>query len=91
MNASTNVGVLEKDTFDKTHQDYSESIDALNRAVFVLRDAAHDTQLEALLQLHNLNLVPLEAKQQVMDFLQSAGKEPSVRKVAAYTFKWLRC
>lgn len=86
VNASTNVRGLEKEAFVKTHQDYSESIDALNRAVSVLSDAAHDTQQEALMQLQNLNLVPLEAKQQVMEFLQSAGSEPTVPEVAAYTF-----
>jgi hypothetical protein len=87
VKASTSVRALEKETFDKTHQDYSESVDALKRAVSVLSDAAHDTP-QALMQLQNLNLVPMDAKQQLTEFLQSvgAGAEPSVPDAAAYTF-----
>ena len=76
--AYTNVRGLEKETFVKTHPDYPESTDALGRAVSVLSDAAHDTQQEAFMPLQNMNLVPLEAKPQVRDFLQ-AVEQPCLR------------
>jgi hypothetical protein len=85
IKASTNVRALDKGTFDKTHADYSESVDALNRAVNVLSDAAHDTP-QALVQLQSLKLVPLEAKQQLAEFLQRSKEEPTVPEIAAYTF-----
>merc|ERR1719353_409199 len=42
ISAATSVRAQEKADYDKTHQDYSESIDALGRAIAVLKDQAYD-------------------------------------------------
>merc|ERR1712039_930234 len=47
--AATKVRQLEKADYDKTHQDYSESVDALQRAIAVLKSQAYDRkQAESL-------------------------------------------
>merc|ERR1719217_2007638 len=40
--AATKVREIEKADYDATHKDYSESIDALGRAIAVLKKQAHD-------------------------------------------------
>merc|ERR1719356_837257 len=42
--AATNVRAMEKADFDTTHADYSESIDALERAISVLKKQAYDRE-----------------------------------------------
>merc|ERR1719395_241955 len=50
-----------------THKDYSESVDALERAIAVLKKQAYDrTQL---LQVSQLNLIPEHAKKVIGAFL----------------------
>jgi DNA repair exonuclease SbcCD ATPase subunit len=58
------------------HKDYSESVDALQRAIAVLKKQAHDrTQKASLLQLKQLNLIPAEAKKTIDIFLQNVEPE----------------
>merc|ERR1719356_1971694 len=53
--AATNVRAMEKADFDTTHADYSESIDALERAITVLKKQAYDReQASSLVQLSAL-------------------------------------
>jgi hypothetical protein len=66
--AATKVRAIEKEDYDTTHQDYSESIDALGRAIQVLKKQAHDKP-QALLQLSSLKLIPDEAKRSIEAFL----------------------
>merc|ERR1719460_959252 len=42
VEAATNVRKLEKTDYETTHADYSESIDALQRAIAVLKKQAYD-------------------------------------------------
>merc|ERR1719265_1113215 len=42
IKAATNVRNIEKADYDATHKDYSESVDALQRAIAVLKKQAHD-------------------------------------------------
>merc|ERR1719388_786383 len=64
--AAKNVRAIEKADYDALHKDYSESVDALERAIAVLKKQAYDRKQAAFLQvakaLKNLNLIPQEAK-----------------------------
>jgi prefoldin subunit 5 len=69
--AATKVRGIEKADYDTTHQDYSESIDALGRAIAVLKKQAHDRP-QSLLEvssLNNLKLIPDDAKRSINAFL----------------------
>jgi hypothetical protein len=59
-----------KAVFDTVHQDYTESIDAVSRALALLKAGpgrASFIQIESLL---NLNKIPLQAKNKILAFLQ---------------------
>lgn len=51
MKAATKAREIEKVDYDKTHQDYSESIDALQRAITFLKKQNVDRPQAALTQL----------------------------------------
>ena len=54
------VREMENADYMQTHKDYSESVDALERAIATLKKQAYDrTQL---LQVSQLNLIPEHAK-----------------------------
>jgi hypothetical protein len=72
--AASKVRAIEKEDYDTTHQDYSESIDALGRAILVLKKQAHDRP-QALLQLSSLKLIPDEAKRTIDAFLAENSEE----------------
>jgi cell division septum initiation protein DivIVA len=88
--AATKVRELEKADYDALHQDYSESVDALQRAIAVLKKQAHDRaqaepQAESLAQvsaLKRLNLIPADAKKALDLFLQGS-EEPEGLAVSA--------
>merc|ERR1719189_1282810 len=84
--AATKVRHLEKTDYDTLHKDISESVDALQRAILVLKKQAHDRpQAAALAQvsaLQQLRLVPSEAKRTLNLFLQTA-EEPEGLAVSA--------
>merc|ERR1712060_322579 len=59
--AATKVRKLEKADYDALHKDYSESVDALQRAIAVLKKQAHDRPQVAMVQvsaLKSLSLIP---------------------------------
>merc|ERR1712224_588039 len=60
IKAATKVREIEKTDYDETHKDYSESVDALERAIAVLKKQAKDVKQEDLIQveakLKNMNL-----------------------------------
>merc|ERR1719301_185609 len=68
IKAATKVREIEKADYDANHKDYSESIDALERAIAVLKKSANDkkqasfAQISALKSLKDLNLIPDDAK-----------------------------
>jgi hypothetical protein len=70
--ASVKVRTIEKNDYDALHKDYSESVDALERAVAVLKKQAYDRKQSSLTQvsaLKDLSLVPKEAKAAITAFL----------------------
>merc|ERR1719424_595680 len=73
IKAATNVRDIEKSDYDTLHKDYSESVDALGRAIAVLKKQSHDRkQKSALLQvasLTSLSLIPAEAKRAIDAFV----------------------
>merc|ERR1719189_1007345 len=84
--AATKVRHLEKTDYDTLHKDISESVDALQRAILVLKKQAHDRpQAAALAQvsaLQQLRLVPSEAKRTLDLFLQTS-EQPEGLAVSA--------
>jgi hypothetical protein len=73
--AATSVREIEKADYDATHKDYSESVDALQRAIVVLKKQAYDRQQAgALVQvkaLKDLKLIPDSAKRIINAFLST--------------------
>merc|ERR1719327_2640886 len=89
IKAATNVREIEKADYDATHKDYSESVDALQRAIAVLKKQSHDRKQASLLQVKELNLVPPEAKKAIDIFLQQEpeGLAVSAPEANAYEFQ----
>mmetsp|Transcript_162137 Transcript_162137/g.296038 ORF Transcript_162137/g.296038 Transcript_162137/m.296038 type:complete len:673 (-) Transcript_162137:50-2068(-) len=85
----------EKADYEKTHKDYSESIDALGRAITVLKKQDYDRkQAESLIQvsrLNSLSLIPENAKHQINLFLAQGMQDLNEDLVApeanAYEFQ----
>jgi len=77
IKAATKVRAIEKADYDKMHQDYSESIDAVGRAVSVMKKQSHDrTQKKAaLLQVSSALLIPDGMKKTIETFLQQGDSE----------------
>merc|ERR1712232_1327398 len=78
IKAATNVRDTEKADYDALHKDYSESVDALQRAIAVLKGQAHDRKQASLLQvsaLKDLSLIPPEAKNTIDEFLQKDASD----------------
>merc|ERR1719465_276513 len=94
IKAATKVREIEKTDYDATHKDYSESVDALQRAIAVLKKQAHDRKQASLVQvssLKSLNLIPPAAKKAIDSFLQSVepteGLAVSAPEANAYEFQ----
>ena len=93
VKAATKVREIEKADYDTTHKDYSESIDALERAIAVLKKQAHDRpQAASLLQvsaLTKVSLIPQEAKKAIEAFLQEPdeGLAVSAPEAGGYDFQ----
>merc|ERR1719169_282666 len=85
IKAATNVREIEKTDYDATNKDYSESVDALQRAIAVLKKQAHDRKQAASLAqvsaLKSLNLIPDSAKKAIDLFLQQ-GEEDDTEGLA---------
>merc|ERR1719421_1190981 len=52
--AATKVREIEKADYDATHADYSESVDALERAIAVLKKQAYDRKQASFVQISSL-------------------------------------
>merc|ERR1719215_2291987 len=87
IKAATNVREIEKADYDAMHKDYSESIDALQRAIAVLKKQSYDRkQKSALVQvsaLQNLSLIPENAKKAIDAFVQQSGEDVQGLAVSA--------
>jgi DNA repair exonuclease SbcCD ATPase subunit len=75
VKAATKVREIEKADYDVTHKDYSESIDALERAIGVLKKQDKDRAQASLLQLSAQRLVPDEARRTIESFLSEDPDE----------------
>jgi len=79
--AATKVRTMEKNDYDAMHKDYSESVDALQRAIAVLKKQAYDRkQASSLAQvsaLKSLTLIPPEAKKALDLFLMQSSEDPA--------------
>merc|ERR1719155_239889 len=76
--AAAKVRAIEKADYDATHKDYSESVDALERAIAVLKKQAYDRKQASFAQvsaLKNLRLIPAEAKRTIDAFLAQDPEE----------------
>merc|ERR1719252_470070 len=95
--AATKVRDIEKADYDATHADYSESIDALQRAIAVLKKQAYDRKQASFAQLSaltTLQLIPADAKRTIDVFLQQdpeaasdEGLAVSAPEANAYEFQ----
>jgi len=61
-----------KGVFDMVHQDYTESIDAVQRALATLKAGPGRSSFIQLESLINLNRIPAQAKNKILAFLQDA-------------------
>jgi len=94
IKAATNVREIEKNDYDVLHKDYSESVDALGRAIAVLKKQTGDKKQASFVQvaaLKELTLIPAEAKKTIDAFLQDAepteGLAVSAPEANAYEFQ----
>merc|ERR1719392_243931 len=93
IKAATAVRKIEKADYDETHKDYSESIDALERAIAVLKKQAYDRKQASFAQvsaLKSLDLIPKEAKRAIDVFLAQdpdEGLAVSAPEANAYEFQ----
>merc|ERR1719399_393489 len=94
IKAATKVREIEKADYDALHKDYSESIDALQRAIAVLKKQAYDRKQAASLvqvsSLKSLSLIPDEAKRAIDTFFAQEpdeGLAVSAPEANAYEFQ----
>jgi hypothetical protein len=93
IKAATKVRALEKADYDALHKDYSESVDALQRAIAVLKKQASDRPQASFAQvaeLKSMNLIPKEAKRAIDIFLQqdpSDSLSVSAPEASGYEFQ----
>jgi uncharacterized protein YoxC len=92
--AATEVRDKEKEDYKKTHLDYSESVDALQRAIGILKKQQFDRAQASLLQVTKLDRVPAAVKRSIYSFLatdneviQPAGLSVSAPEANAYEFQ----
>jgi len=91
--AATKVRSIEKADYDALHKDYSESVDALQRAIAVLKKQAHTRSQASFSQvsdLMKLTLIPQDAKKALDAFLQEDPEENlavSAPEAAGYEFQ----
>jgi len=87
VKAATKVRAIERDDYNKLHKDYSESIDALERAIAVLKKQSHDRKQTAFLSetdsesfvqvasLKTLTLIPEKTKRMIESFLSDQSDD----------------
>lgn len=79
VKAVTKVRKMEKADYDTTHKDYSESIDALERAIAVLKKQDKDRAQASLIQLQaslsEKRFMPDDAKRTIESFLSEDPDE----------------
>jgi len=86
---ATEVREKEHADYAATHEDYSESIDAIQRAIMVLQQRSADVpQTESLLQLQKSSLIPARTKAAIESFLAMGSADAEAAPEAnAYEFQ----
>jgi len=94
IKAATKVRGIEKADYDATHKDYTESVEALQMAIEVLKKQAYDRkQASSLAQvsaLKSVSLIPDEAKRAIDAFISQdpdAGLDVAAPEANAYEFQ----
>jgi len=94
IKATTRVRSFETADYNSLHKDYSESIDALQRAIAVLKKQAYDRKQASFVQvsaLSGLPLIPQDAKKTIEAFLatrQTPDEGLSVTAPEAYGYEF---
>merc|ERR1719158_2632934 len=83
IKAATKVREIEKADYDATHTDYSESIDALERAIAVLKKQDYDRTQAALTQVTQQSRIPDKARATIEAFLAEDDNAPEGLAVSA--------
>jgi len=88
LKAATKVRKTENTDYRAIHMDLSESVDALGRAVEVLKSKDVHTSQASLLQIQNMPNIPAHEKAVVTSFLaMAAGMESGAPEAAGYEFQ----
>jgi prefoldin subunit 5 len=98
MKAATKVRMINKKDYDTLHADYSESIDALGRAIAVLKKQDYDRSQAAasfqqlrVLSLKDRTAFPAEARKAIQAFLEEGqpdeGVDVSAPEAEGYEFQ----
>jgi len=87
--AATTVRDIEHTDYTNTHKDYSESIDALGRAIQVLKTQNFDRKQAAEMFLQMTNIIPKEQQHVITAFLAQdpEGLDVSAPEANAYEFQ----
>ena len=72
VKAATKVREIENADYTAAHKDYSESIDALGRAINVLKKESHDRKQAGAALLEVSAFLPKEAQRTIASFLQTS-------------------
>jgi DNA repair exonuclease SbcCD ATPase subunit len=83
IKAATKVREIEKADYDTTHADYSESLDALERAIAVLKKQDVDRTQAALTQVTQSTRIPDKARATIEAFLAEDDAAPEGLAVSA--------
>jgi len=88
LKAATKVRKSENTDYRAVHMDLSESVDALARAIEVLKSKDVHTSQASLLQIQNMPGIPAHEKAVVTSFLaMAAGMEFGAPEAAGYEFQ----
>jgi len=90
--AATKVRTIERADYEALHTDYTESVDAVQHAIAVLKKQSHDRPQAALAQmdrLRSMSLIPPEAKKAIDLFVQEESDplDVSAPEAAGYEFQ----
>jgi len=94
VQASTKIRAQEHQDYQTTHKDYTESIDALSRAIAVMQKQTHSRSQASFAQLASLqtmNLIPVDSKKKIDLFLMQDPEDEGLAIAApeanAYEFQ----
>lgn len=88
LKSATEIRNKENADYKATHADLSESVDAIERAIGVLKSQSKDTAQASLLQIQNMQNIPQRAKIAIESFLAlDASADASAPEANAYEFQ----